>query len=288
MTAGQVPRAIECRGRGGVRLIGDLWPGDPDARGAVLLHGGGQTRHSWRATAARLAHAGHTVLTMDARGHGDSEWDPAVDYSLDAFAADLEVIVAVLDRPPLLVGASLGGMASLLAAGEHPELASALVLVDVVVALEPVGVARIREFMSAHADGFATLDEVADAVAAYNPLRRRPRHLDGLRKNVRLREDGRWYWHWDPAFSHIDDEPQRRFDLRRLRVAAGAIRVPTLIVRGAQSEVVSDSGLADMLTLIPHARTIDVPLAGHMVAGDDNDVFVERRTEFLDVRPPLD
>ncbi len=272
---------LTLRGSGGVTLVGDRRPGRSDALPVLLLHGGGQTRHSWGATAARLAASGREVITMDARGHGDSDWDPAGDYSMDAFASDVEVVSAMLDRPPVLIGASLGGTAALLAAGEHPGLASALVLVDVVVALEPAGVARILAFLSAHPDGFASLEEVADAIAAYNPLRRRPRNLDGLRKNVRRGEDGRWHWHWDPAFVQIDDEPQRRVGRERLRAAAARIEVPTLIVRGAQSEVVSEAGLAHMRRLIPHAQTADVQEAGHMVAGDDNDVFVARLEGFL-------
>ena len=282
MTAGPVAEPLTLRGSGGVRLIGDRWPARPGALGVVLLHGGGQTRHSWSGTAARLASAAREVITIDARGHGDSDWDPAGDYSLDAFASDVKIVAATLERPPVLIGASLGGTAAMLAAGEHPGLASGLVLVDVVVALEPAGVARILAFLSAHSDGFASLEEVADAVAAYNPVRRRPRNLDGLRKNVRLREDGRWHWHWDPAFVRIDDEPQRRVGRERLRAAAARITVPTLIVRGAQSEVVSEAGLADMRRLIPHAQTVDVQNAGHMVAGDDNDVFVARLEGFLD------
>jgi len=181
----------------------------------------------------------------------------------------------------VLVGASLGGITSLVAAGEHPGLARGLVLVDVVVRLEPEGVTRINDFMTAHADGFASLEEVADAIAAYNPLRRRPRNLEGLRKNVRQRSDGRWYWHWDPAFVRIDDEPQRDAGPERLRVAASRVTIPTLVVRGAQSDVVSDEGLADMLRLIPQAESVDVQSAGHMVAGDDNDVFADRLEAFL-------
>ena len=282
MTADPTAEIFEIGGRGGVRLTGERWAAPAGAPTVVLLHGGGQTRHSWRETAARLAATGRAVISMDSRGHGDSEWDPAGDYSLDAFAADLEILVATLDRPPVVIGASLGGMTALLAAGEHPGLVSALVLVDIVVAVEPAGVARIRDFMSAHFDGFASLEEVANAVAAYNPVRRRARNVDGLRKNVRLHEDGRWYWHWDPAFVRIDDEPQRRVGRERLRAAAARIEVPTLIVRGAQSEVVSEAGLADMLGLVPLAQTVDVQKAGHMVAGDDNDVFAERLEAFLD------
>jgi pimeloyl-ACP methyl ester carboxylesterase len=265
----------------GVRLAGDRWAGDDDGAVVLLLHGGGQTRHSWARTAERLAAGGWTAIALDARGHGDSEWDPMQNYSLDSFVGDLIGFVGTLERPPVLVGASLGGMVSLVLAGEHPGLGRGLVLVDVVVRVESKGVDGIRDFMTAHPGGFSSLDEVADAVAAYNPLRRRPRNLEGLRKNVRQRADGRWYWHWDPAFMRIGDEPQRRMDPERLRAAASRLTIPTLVVRGKQSNVVSDAGLADMLRLIPHAESVEVAAAGHMVAGDDNDVFADRLEGFL-------
>lgn len=265
----------------GVRLAGERWEGTGEGGVVVLLHGGGQTRHSWKRTAERLAAGGRAVVALDARGHGDSDWHPAQEYTLDGFVGDLVAFVRSLDRPPVLVGASLGGITSLVAVGEHPGLARGLVLVDVVVALEPAGTRRIRDFMTAHQDGFASLEEVADVIAAYNPLRPRPRNLDGLRKNVRRRPDGRWYWHWDPAFMQIDDEAQRHVDPDRLRAAAARMTIPTLVVRGAQSDVVSDEGLADMLRLIPHAESVDVQAAGHMVAGDDNDVFAGRLEAFL-------
>ena len=266
----------------GVRLRGERWEGDGRGAAVLLLHGGGQTRHSWKRTAERLAAGGRTAIALDARGHGDSDWHPDHDYSLDGFVEDLITYVATLPTPPVLVGASLGGITSLVAAGEHPGLASALVLVDVVVRVEPEGVARIRDFMSANPQGFASLEEVADAIAAYNPLRSRPRNLDGLRKNVRQHADGRWYWHWDPAFMRIGDEPQRHIDRERLRIAASHLTIPTLIVRGAHSDIVSEAGLADMLALVPHAQTADVHAAGHMVAGDDNDIFAARLEDFLD------
>jgi pimeloyl-ACP methyl ester carboxylesterase len=272
----------------GVRLTGERWATESGGAVVLLLHGGGQTRHSWKRTAERLAASGRTAIALDARGHGDSEWHPNHDYSLDGFADDLSKYVATLPNPPVLVGASLGGITSLVAAGEHPGLASGLVLVDVVVRVEPEGVARIRDFMSASPEGFASLEEVADAIAAYNPLRPRPRTLDGLRKNVRQHADGRWYWHWDPAFMGIGDEPQRRIDRGRLRTAASNLTIPTLIVRGVQSDIVSDAGLADMLALVPHAQVIDVQSAGHMVAGDDNDVFAGRLQEFLDEIDPAE
>jgi non-heme chloroperoxidase len=265
----------------GVRLAGERWDGGSGGSVVLLLHGGGQTRHSWKRTAERLAANGRTAVAFDARGHGDSGWHPSQDYSLDGFVGDLADCAGTLEHPPVLVGASLGGITALVAAEEHPGIARGLVLVDVVVRVEPAGVARIRDFMTAAPEGFASLEEVADAIAAYNPVRRRPRNLDGLRKNVRQHPDGRWYWHWDPAFMRIDDEPQRRIDPERLRIAAASVSIPTLLVRGVQSDVVSDAGLADMLELIPHADTVDVQAAGHMVAGDDNDVFADRLQAFL-------
>ena len=265
----------------GVQLVGTRWAVAEPRGVVVLLHGGGQTRHSWARTAGRLAADGWAAITVDARGHGDSDWHSAQDYTLDGFVSDLLALIPTLERTPVLVGASLGGITALVAAGEHPGIARGIVLVDVVIQLEPEGVDRIVAFLAAHRDGFSSLEEVADAISAYNPIRRRPRNLDGLKKNVRLRPDGRWYWHWDPAFIQIADEPQRRVNPDRLRAAASRLRIPTLLVHGAQSDVVSDAGLADMLRLVPQAESVEIPAAGHMVAGDDNDVFATCLEAFL-------
>lgn len=267
----------------GMHLVGDRrrtasTTGSP----IVLLHGGGQTRHSWDRSADALAARGRDVYTFDLRGHGDSSW--AHDgYGIGGFVTDLRGVLLTLDAPPVLIGASLGGITSLCVTGEQPGSVSALVMVDVVVDVEPAGIDRIKAFMSGHIDGFDTLDDVADAIAAYTPGRARTRNLDGLRKNVRQRDDGRWYWHWDPAFILGDgDEARTVTDPTRLRAAATRVDVPTLIVRGGKSDVVSDAGIASMKQLIPHAEVADVAAAGHMVAGDDNQVFAASIEEFLD------
>ncbi len=267
---------------GELTLTGERWGEGPQGRPPLLfLHGGGQTRHSWDRTAARLADAGWPGITLDLRGHGDSSWAPDEDYSLDAFADDLRAVLGELEAPPVLIGASLGGITSLTVVGEKGGTAAGLVLVDVVVAVEPVGVQRIQDFMTASPDGFASLKEVADAIAAYNPARKRPTNLEGLKKNVRLGPDGRWRWHWDPAFMRIGDEPQRHIDRARLEAAAAGVTIPTLIVRGGKSDVVSDEGIEDMQRRIPQAQLADVAVAGHMVAGDDNDVFTAALERFL-------
>src|SRR4051794_36630907 len=169
-----------------VDLVADEFAA-PEPRGTVLLlHGGGQTRQSWKGTAHKLAAAGWTAASFDARGHGDSTWAPDGDYSMDVLVDDLAAIVQRYPNP-VLVGASLGGLTSLVGIGEGRITARGIVLVDVAPKLEVAGTERIGSFMREHAEtGFADLDAVAAAVAAYNPLRRRPASREGLRRNVRL------------------------------------------------------------------------------------------------------
>ena len=240
----------------------------------LLLHGGGQTRHSWAAVADRLAEAGYRAVAMDLRGHGESDWAADGDYSIGAFARDVEAMVGTLGRAPVVVGASLGGMAALVAEGEASvELSSGLVLVDIAPQIEPAGVDRIVSFMTAHTEGFASLDEAADAIAIYRPDRPRPADLRGLEKNLRQGPDGRWRWHWDPAFLAPDRGPSNRAHPARLDDAARRVRVPTLLVRGRRSDLLSEAGAQHFLALVPHARFVDVADAGHMVVGDRNDAF---------------
>jgi non-heme chloroperoxidase len=265
------PSAISFEGHGGVALRGDAW-GDPAGPPVVFLHGGGQTRHAWGATAARLARGGAYVVTLDHRGHGDSAWPPDGDYQLASFAGDVRAVAAALGRAPAVVGASLGGLAGLLAEGEQPGTLRALVLVDVAPRMEADGVARVLSFMNTGLDGFASLDEAADAIAAYLPHRKRPRDTAGLAKNLRQGADGRWRWHWDPRFVRRDfGDPS--FSHARLTAAARALAVPVLIVRGRMSDVLSEEGVRELRALVPHAEYADVAGAAHMVAGDDNDAF---------------
>jgi pimeloyl-ACP methyl ester carboxylesterase len=272
----------------GLTLAADAY-GPADGPPVVMFHGGGQTRHAWGGTARLLGDKGWRATTVDLRGHGDSDWaTPDIGgYTLDGFAADVRAVAAAQARPPVLIGASLGGLSSLVAIAEAPAgttVASGLVLVDVAPRLEERGVKRIAEFMLDNIDGFASLEDVADAVAAYNPHRPRPKDLSGLRKNVRLRDDGRWYWHWDPAFLHPDHHADETRSVRnedRLDDAARAITVPVLLVRGRQSDVLSEEGARRTLELMPQARYVDVGGAGHMVAGDRNDAFNDAVIEFL-------
>lgn len=280
------PRAVSFTGADGLTLRGDAW-GEAGAPPVLLLHGGGQTRHSWAGTAARLGAEGWRAIALDARGHGESDWAEGGAYGLDHFVGDLRSVAAGFAQPPAVVGASLGGMTALIAAGEATEtVASAVVLVDVTPRLEPRGVERIISFMESAPEGFASLEEAADRIAAYRAHRARPSDLSGLAKNLRRGGDGRYRWHWDPAF--LDGRRPAARDSRsailnphRLIEAAGRLRVPTLLVRGRESDVVSEEGVAEFLRAAPRARFRDVSGAGHMVAGDRNDAFTSAVIEFL-------
>jgi pimeloyl-ACP methyl ester carboxylesterase len=270
----------------GLVIAGDSW-GDPNGPLVVLQHGGGQTRHAWQSAGEKLGAVGYRVVAYDARGHGDSAWAPDGDYSQDARLEDLKRILAELGSVrPVLVGASMGGGTSLVAVGENHIEAAALVLVDYAPNLDPAGVENIRTFMDKNLDGFETLEEVADAIASYQPHRIRQRDLDGLSKNVRLGDDGRYYWHWDPqAMRATSDREKRRV---RLEACARNLSVPTLLVRGGLSDVLTEEGAARFCELCPRAEYVNVEGAAHMVAGDRNDVFSSAVIDFLSRTVPAD
>ena len=279
--AGQRRRIIT---ESGLSLVAERFGSSNDRDPVLLLHGGGQTRHSWSSTARRLAACDHEAWTVDLRGHGESDWAPDGDYSTEAMVADIASVCAVIGRAPVVVGASMGGVVGLMSEGcFQPGRFRALVLVDIATQMEDEGVDRIVAFMSAAPDGFATLQEAADAIAAYRPDRPRPTNLDGLRKNLRRGEDGRWRWHWDPAFLSGSKESRRkRRDPRALGNAARALRLPTLLVRGRMSDMLSLDGVATFLEQCPHAGFVDIADAGHMVVGDRNEAFTEAVIGFVE------
>ena len=265
----------------GLELVVDSY-GVPTNPPVVLLHGGGQTRHSWQSAGRELAAAGWYVLSMDQRGHGESDWAEDGDYRFDHFVDDLRHLLETLDQPPVLVGASLGGIVGLLTQdAATDELFKALVLVDIVPQIQQGGERRVRHFMEGHPEGFATLDEAATAVAKYLPNRRRTSSEQGLRKNLRQHADGRFYWHWDNRMMAAFARAGSGVLHERMQRAATRLTMPTLLIRGELSDVVSAEGAADFLKTVPHAGFVEVEGAGHMVAGDDNDVFVAAVKQFL-------
>jgi pimeloyl-ACP methyl ester carboxylesterase len=268
------------RGAGDIVLAADAF-GRTEDPCIVLLPGGGQTRFAWRRSAEMLAQNGYYVLCFDLRGHGASGWAVNGDYSIDAFAGDVVCIARQTPAGAVFVGASIGGIAALIAVGESPApFARALVLIDVVPRMPEAGLDRIRAFMSAGADGFACLEEAAATVRAYLP-HRPPRSALALRNNLRTGTGGRLYWHWDPAFHAGSRQRAEAGMLRRMEAATRGIGVPVLLVCGERSEVVDEQAIAHLLQLLSHAKVVRVAGAGHMVAGDRNDAFGAAVLDFL-------
>lgn len=273
-------------GYGGIVLAADSW-GDPDGPLVILQHGGGQTRHAWKGAAQRLGSAGYHAVAIDARGHGDSQWAPDGVYGMDVMVKDLKcAIEAFGGSRPVLVGASMGGGTSLVALGEEHVDATALVLVDIAPKIETEGVAKIQAFMNQKPGGFDSLEAVAEAISTYQPHRKAPKSLDGLAKNVRLAEDGKYRWHWDPEFRSMRRDATHRQE--RQIACARNLKLPVLLVRGGLSDVLSEEGAEHFLELCPHSEYVNVTGAGHMVAGDRNDIFADAVVEFLTRTVPID
>jgi pimeloyl-ACP methyl ester carboxylesterase len=271
----------------GVALATQHWHGERSPS-LLFAHGFGQTRHAWNGTARTLAGLGFDATTFDARGHGESERVPRGDYHMEQFVADLLTVAANArpadGRAPVLVGASMGGLLGLLAAGEAEEGKepfSALVLVDITPRWETAGVERILGFMRAHPDGFANYDEAASAIEAYLPHRRERKTEAQLKPLLRQDDDGRLRWHWDPALLDGPIQQSERYQ-PRLFAAAARVRVPVLLLSGARSDVVSSHTVDEFLGLVPHARHVTLPDATHMVAGDANDAFTREIATFLE------
>jgi len=268
---------IVARTDDGLDIAGDRF--GEDARTVIFAHGGGQTRHAWAASARAVAAHGWSAITFDLRGHGESDRAPDGTYTLDGFVADVAAVAATGATPPVLVGASLGGAASLLYVGERHGAARALVLVDIGVRARDEGVARIVGFMQRHVDGFASLEDAATAVAAYAPRAGRSGRTEGLRKNLRLDPDGRYRWHWDPALLDAFEFDQVTRNAR-VEAALRALTIPMTVVHGGRSDVL-DAATADETARLGGGTVTSVGDAAHMIAGDANDAFTEALLGFL-------
>lgn len=267
---------------GGIHLAADVL-GAPDRGTVILAHGGGQTRHSWSGTAQKLAAAGWQAVALDLRGHGESSWSENGDYGIEWFAEDLVNVSSRFPTPPHVIGASLGGLAALVAESSiAPGTFTSLTLVDIIPRTDPTGVAKVMAFMNASLeDGFETLEDAADAIGTYLPHRPRPSDLSGLKKNLRLGSDGRFRWHWDPRFATGVRRGSNGYDAKLLEERASTIRIPVHLIRGRLSELVTKEAAEEFVSNLERGALTDVAGAAHMIAGDRNDIFATAVLNFL-------
>jgi pimeloyl-ACP methyl ester carboxylesterase len=302
-----VPRHdIPRGGRSGFVMNGDAqvhfleW-GHAGLPAVLCLHGGGQTAYMYEELGSALGSRAH-VVAPDLPAHGDSDplprevFDPQLVEGVypmhERFAESMPALMDefALDRA-VVVGASLGGMTAVhLAAQVAPDRVAGIVLVDVGHKLESEGVRKIVDFMTAH-ESFGSLEEAAEAIAEYLPQRRSPNPAS-LSRNLRQRADGRWEWKHSvgrqvrerreagieaphPA-DHIDQITAG------LGESAARLTCPVLLLRGQQSDVLSEDGADDLIGIIPDARLEIVEKAGHLAAGDNPHSTVSLVTTFLE------
>ncbi|MGI4746708.1 MAG: alpha/beta fold hydrolase [Janthinobacterium lividum] len=254
----------------GLALVADAY-GDTAAPPVLFFHGGGQGRRSWNRTAQLVARHGFRGITVDLRGHGESDWATDGDYHVEAYARDVERLLDWAGRPASLVGASRGGQAALIGAARHAGRASMVMLADVVPGIQLSGVSRVALFLQQSLAGFASADEAADSLST---MLDKPRLSDssGLSKVMRTGNDGRLYWQWDPASVRPEFlAPPSEFEA--MEQAARTIACPVIMVRGSLSDMVTPDAVERFREMTPGLITMEVEGVGHMFTGDTNDAF---------------
>jgi len=266
----------------GLTLAGEAY-GDTAAAPVLFFHGGGQSRSAWRGSARKVAEAGYYGVTFDLRGHGDSEWADDGDYLLDAYARDVEALLAQFDRPVTLVGASRGGQAALVGGSRHPSRVRLIMLADVAPLMRDDGVGGIRAFFAESVDGFATLDDAAETLAR-NLGQPRLREAARLARSMRQDAAGRWHWRWDPATGHAEFlHPPSEGET--VLAAAARVTSPVVLVRAELSNLLTDAGVAEFQRLAPQLRVVTARGAGHMFTADRNDAFAAELLGWLERIP---
>jgi pimeloyl-ACP methyl ester carboxylesterase len=247
--------------------------GEPGRPQVLLLHGGNQSSHSWDLVSLHLADRYH-VFALDQRGHGDSEWNRELDYSIDSMVHDAAAFIADqgLDRP-IIFGHSMGGRVTLSLATEHPGIARALVIVDVGPEISEEGAKTIQNFVVRNLE-FDDLDEFLDNVERYDPFRTRQHIERTVKYNVLRRADGKYV-------SKVDHRriPTRNRDLTLDHVKA--LTCPVLVVRGEQSNILTADAAQRFADALPHGRLVTVPRCGHNVHSGNTSGFLDVIGPFL-------
>ncbi len=271
-----IDELIELRG---LRFHYRDWPSTrADAPDLVLLHGYTGHARSWDAFAEAMTDR-YRVIALDQRGHGESAWAPADQYGVADMTADLVAFVSAVGLKGFtLVGLSMGGMVAMDYAGARPEALAALVIVDIAPAPHAAGAARIQTGQQAN-DIFASRDEAFAATRAQHSLPPEAHHRHRVDHSLMRLEDGRWTWRYDRALRSIAN--LRRRDPDALWRACADIAVPTLVIRGDLSDVLSPELAQRLVQTIPGARYAEVGNSGHSVPLDAPDGFLAAARDFL-------
>jgi len=258
--------------------------GNPGMPPIVLLHGGHQSAHSWDLVSLYLAQR-YRVLALDQRGHGDSEWPRDAEYSNDAMSRDAEAFIAALDlRRPVLIGHSMGGRNALLLTRRNPSLLRALAIVDVGPELSDRGREVIAGFVQANQE-FDGLEQFVENVRQYDPYRSREHIERTVRYNMLQRADGKYISKCDATPRRLGlvrgSGPQENITLDDAR----EFDLPALLVRGANSRILTPEAAERFRAALPRGTLVTVPDCGHNVHGQNTKGFIAAIDGFLDALP---
>ena len=252
--------------------------GDPGKPDILMLHGVSQQGHSWDFVSLALSDRYH-IMALDQRGHGDSDWAPDGDYSIEAQQTDIDAVVDALrlDRFTLM-GHSMGGRNSYVWASRHPKVLDALVIVDTGPQGQRAGRDRIQRFQQLP-DELDSFEEFADRVQEYTG-RQRDQVVGALKYSIRERPDGKWSWKYDKILR----TPGARapgWDSGRLWECVQKIDCPTLVVRGERSDIFAEETMNRMRDEIPDCAIATIPRAGHLVQVDNPADFLVEAEKLL-------
>jgi pimeloyl-ACP methyl ester carboxylesterase len=268
-------------GGDGQRLAADQY--GPDERTPVLLIGGlGQTRHSWTRAAKRIAATGRRAITLDMRGHGESERAPDGRYGYPQQVGDIVAVVRAIGRPVVVAGNSLGGKIGLAAAGSAgPDVVAGLTMVDTVPRSRAEGIASVTGPMASPAEGFASPADAAAQVALGRGEPVTATLVERLQRNMRRDGSGRWHWHWDQRYLDPAQQIGSGAGSDMLEAFARRVRVPALLAWCELSEVVDAAGINALRAIMPQLEVEVIEGARHMIVGDQNDAFANALVAFL-------
>ncbi len=245
----------------------------------LFLHGGGINAHTWDVVCLMLRERYHCIA-LDQRGHGDSEWSPAIDYGVATQVGDVQGFIEKLGlENPVLVGQSMGGLNSIAYAIRHSAKMKGLVVVDVGPEINSAGTQRIREFSST--PELESLEAFLERAVKFNPIRD-PRVLRrSLFYNLRQLPTGKWSLKHDQRRASDDSWRIAAEQRERILRDVAKISCPTLILRGGKSDVLTDEAAERFAHMLPHARWVRVENAGHNVQGDNPSGLLDAMNPFL-------
>lgn len=244
----------------------------------LLLHGIAQQAHSWDLVSLALSDR-YRVVALDARGHGDTQWPPNEDYSVEAHQGDLDVFAEAIGLDKfILIGHSMGGRNGYVFTSRRPKKVKALVIVDTGPDGKRSGSQRIRRFVSLPDQ----LDSFEEFVLRIQEYTGRPSWMikGSLNHSIKQLPSGKWTWKYDKAIRNPDFNPPN-WTPEELWGCLDRIKCPVLVVRGANSDILSNDTFEGMLKAIPGSKGTVIPDAGHLVLGDNTLGFIEGVADFL-------